>query len=181
MRAFFGVPFPDLPQVAALAGELAASGADLKVVPANQVHLTLKFLGEVPEPFAQRFLALLHKETLPAPFDVTVQGVGAFPSWGRFSVLWAGIEDPGKGLATFAAAAERVWVALGGDPERRPFRAHLTLARRRSDARARDALDVLERHRGRTFGTVRVDHANLYRSTLTAEGAIHDVVGEVRL
>lgn len=181
MRAFLGVPFPAAPDLVALARDLGASGADIKLVEPDQFHLTLKFLGEVPDSFAEVYLRLLRAETLPSAFDVTVKGVGAFPSVKRFTSLWAGLEGSEGSLWHLAAAAERAWVGSGGIPDGRIFQPHITVARTRSDRKAAAALAVLERYRGREFGTMRVDRANLYRSTLTPAGPVYDVVEAVTL
>jgi RNA 2',3'-cyclic 3'-phosphodiesterase len=181
MRAFLGVPMPAFETLARLVAELRASGADLKVVDARQFHLTIKFMGEVRPELVEAVLAAMRAGPLPAPFDLAVKDVGAFPNWKKLNVAWAGVEDPAGGLGRLFEAAERAWVGLGGASEERPFSAHLTLARKRTDRGVAEARAVLNEYRGLAFGTAHVDRVNLYRSTLTPEGPRYDVVGEVAL
>lgn len=93
---------------------------EFRVVPADEIHLTLRFLGPTPDaeiPGIRSFLgeAVLH---VPRP-EVRVHGGGAFPDERRARVLWMGIADPGKGLARLAAAVG----------ESKPYVPHLTVAR----------------------------------------------------
>lgn len=181
MRAFLGVPLPALDSLKSLLRALAECGADLKLVSADQFHLTIKFLGDVRPEWADALVKLIGKEPLPPAFDIAVKDVGVFPQWRKFNVLWAGIEDPTGGLSKLNAAAERAWVGLGEVGEDRPFSPHLTLARKRGDKASDAARAVLTEHRGLAFGTAHVDRLNLYQSTLTPAGSIYEVVHEVRL
>lgn len=181
MRAFLGVPVPAFEGLKQLASGLRESGADLKIVEPDRYHLTIKFFGEVAPERAEIFANGLQAESLPAAFDIAVRDVGAFPNWKTFHTLWAGIEDPTGGLTRLFEAAEKAWLAVGGMPEDRPFSPHLTLARSRSDRGLDSAKAVLTEHRGLAFGTALIDHANLYKSTLTPAGPVYEVVREVKL
>jgi RNA 2',3'-cyclic 3'-phosphodiesterase len=181
MRAFLGVPVPPLEALRTVLEDLRGSGADYKLVRPDHFHLTLKFFGEVTQEFAQAFLKLYQDQELPGPFDLALRDVGAFPSWKRPNVLWAGVEDPAGGLARLHVAAERTGVGLGQASEGRGFSPHLTLARRRGDRAQAEAVAALREHRGLAFGTARVDRVHFYRSTLTPAGPEYDVVGAVSL
>lgn len=107
-------------------------------------HLTLRFLGEVPrERTAHLVDALQPVGTSTAPFDVTLEGVGAFPSAERPRVVWVGASE---GAAELTRLAERVREALAGEgePDRREtFSPHLTLFRVRSGTDRRRAIELL--------------------------------------
>lgn len=181
MRAFLGVPLPRHESIQAVLDELRASGADLKVAAADHFHLTLNFLGEVPDSVPPVLLERLKAQPLPPPFEVALRDVGAFPNWKRPRVLWAGIEDPSGGLSQLYVAAQRAWVELGHVGEGRDFRPHLTLARTRTDRGIGEAHAVLDRHRQEEFGRAQLDRVNCYRSTLTPKGSVYEVIGDVRL
>jgi 2'-5' RNA ligase len=102
------------------------------------IHLTLRFLGEVAEELDERArLAWGGVARACGPFRVRVSGVGRFPERGTPRVLWVGLEEiePGDGMARLATGLERSARELGWQPEPRPFRPHLTLARRVRGAR----------------------------------------------
>lgn len=181
MRGFMAVHVPAFEEIVRLLDALRASGADLKLVDPAQFHLTLKFMGDVRPEFAEALLRTMRAGSLPGPFDIAVKDVGAFPNWKKFNVLWVGVQDPAEGLPKLFRAVEQAWIGLGGIPEDRTFSPHLTVARRRSDKGADEARAVLTEYRGLAFGTAHVDRVNLYRSTLTPQGPVYEVVGDVRL
>ena len=105
---------------------------------AENLHLTLKFLGEIEE----SRVALLTGAAARAagesqPFELTVEGAGAFPPRGAPRVLWLGVEDNSGGLARLHDRLEAECAAAGFGREERPFHPHLTLARLRAPQGAR--------------------------------------------
>lgn len=177
MRAFVGIPVPCPPTLARVLEELRSCGADLKVVPAENLHLTLKFLGEIPEAQGAVILGRLRAAGFPARYEIELRDVGAFPDWRRLNVLWAGTTDPQGHLASSFAQSERLFAEIGFPGEARPFSAHLTVARKRSD-RGRDAAKrVLESHRNESFGVVPVDGPVLFRSHLGPAGPTYEALG----
>ena len=92
----------------------------------GQLHLTLRFVGEIDRPLGEDLAAGLGRIRAPR-FSIRVKGVGRFEAR-RAGALWAGVE-PKEPLAALAAKVERVCVGVGLDPERRTFHPHITLAR----------------------------------------------------
>lgn len=179
MRAFLGVPIECPAALRSLLEDLKASGADLKVVSPDNLHVTLKFLGEIPEAQGPVLLERLRKAGFPAGYTVRVQDVGAFPDWRKFNVLWAGLTDPDGAVSKSFALSEQVFAELGFPVEPRPFRAHLTIARKRSDRDKDNAKAVLDAHRNESFGEVRVEGPVLFRSHLSPEGPTYERLGVV--
>jgi 2'-5' RNA ligase len=104
----------------------------------DAVHLTLRFLGEVGQDTDRRARPAWSRVAAGGePFRLRLAGLGRFPPRGGPRVLWAGLEEtePGAALASLAAGLEGAARELGWEPERRTFRPHLTLARRRRGAR----------------------------------------------
>lgn len=98
-------------------------------VPVRNQHVTLKFLGATWPRLVEEVVATVGSVAARhRPFETRVSGLGAFPSVRRARVLWAGLEDPAGRLAAIAADLD---AALVKDfpPEKRPFAAHLTVAR----------------------------------------------------
>ncbi len=98
-------------------------------VPVRNQHVTLKFLGATWPRLLERVLGAVGEVAARHPaFETRVAGLGAFPSPRRARVLWAGLEDPAGRLAAIAGDLE-AGLAPEFPPERRPFAAHLTVAR----------------------------------------------------
>jgi 2'-5' RNA ligase len=162
--------------------QLAAAEARVRWVPAGNVHITLKFLGDIAE---ERVAAVADALGRAAdgirPFVLHFRGLGAFPNLRRPRVVWAGVTDGAEQAAQLACAVERELEPLGFEPEKRPFAAHITLGRVKSFVGI-SALTALIAEQGETeFGTVHVDEMALMRSELRPSGAIYSVLCDVPL
>jgi len=178
MRAFVGLPLPPPESVVQLLDDLRSCGADYKVVEPKNFHLTVKFLGEIPEAQAAIILERLRAATLPRDYRVVLRDVGAFPDWKRLNILWIGLQDPEGALAKTIADAERSFAEIGFPRETRPFSPHATIARKRSERDRDAAKNVLSKHRNEEFGEIRVHAPVLFRSTLTPQGPVYEPLGE---
>jgi 2'-5' RNA ligase len=138
----------------------------------EQLHLTLRFIGEVERPMAEDLAAALGRLRAPC-FDLRIKGVGRFDqrNWGA---LWAGVE-PKDPLAVLAAKVERVCLSVGFDPARRVFHPHITLARWKGH-RNREAEDFVARHRALASEPFTVDAFVLFESRLSRHGAHYEEV-----
>ena len=136
----------------------------------DNVHVTLKFLGAVDNArLGALEPALAAAAAGHAAFDLTIDGLGAFPSRIRPRVLWAGIGAGAAELGTLAARVDEALAALGFARETRPFAAHVTLGRvrePRANPRLAAALDA-----GGPLGRQRVARVSLMRSDLSPRGA----------
>lgn len=101
-------------------------GADLRWQDDSQLHLTLRFVGEVDRPMANDLASALTSLACPS-FHLTIHGVGRFDH-GRRGALWAGVK-PKQELRALAAKIERACQSAGLEPERRAYHPHITLAR----------------------------------------------------
>jgi 2'-5' RNA ligase len=152
--------------------ELAASGADVRWARADGIHVTIKFLGEVPEPELGGIERALGERLAELePIDVEARGLGVFPNWKRPRIVWVGLE--GEGLGMIADAAERALAPLGFPPEGREFAAHLTLGRVRSLRGWETLSRQLQTDRERAFGRSRIAEATLYKSDLRPDGSVY--------
>lgn len=155
-----------------------AMGPDVRIqwVKPDSVHLTLKFLGDIPEERVPEIeAALAHVTGAHARCTVDVGGLGAFPDARAPRVLWVGLSSQVEGLTRLAVAVERALVALGFAPEPKPFNPHLTLARikerSRDIGRALAADHMLEQTA--PIGTVAVNAIALMKSELKPSGAVY--------
>lgn len=147
MRLFVAVNLPPDERRAAFAaaGPLRAATAPVKWVAEENLHLTMKFLGEVPEDRAGAIGdALVLAVRSLRPFDVTLGGCGAFPDPAHPRVLWLGVERH-PALELLANDIERAVGPFGFEPELKPFQPHVTIGRARKDAKPADLRPVAER------------------------------------
>lgn len=180
VRAFFAVEVPTTEAIRGLLGSLRATGERLKVVTSENLHLTLKFLGEVPEAQVEGLAAALEAACRGhGPISVTVAGTGAFPQWSSPRVLWLGVEE-GGGLVALANVLEERCLPLGFPPEGRPFSPHLTIARVK-EGNPRSAVAKLRDHQGDTFASFVVDKVKLKKSTLRPGGPLYEDLTAVDL
>jgi 2'-5' RNA ligase len=149
------------------------------------IHLTLKFLGNVP---AERVPALggalVQAVEEHAPFSLRLHGTGTFPAKSSPSVIWAGLAGDGDALANLQRSVEASVEPLGFPREQRTFRPHLTLARvrdRLSRAEVERLTDCLSRLRFEDQDAFVVEAVSLIRSELGLEGARYTTLAEVAL
>jgi 2'-5' RNA ligase len=161
--------------IAAIASSLQrATATGVRWINPDNMHVTLRFIGEVPgERFASIRDALAPAMTIAA-FDVRFGELGTFPPSGPPRVVWLGVSRGRDELARLHDEIEARLVRAGVPPEERAFTAHLTLARVRE--RSRRGAHELRRALGdRTAGggECRIDAATLYESTLSSKGSIY--------
>jgi 2'-5' RNA ligase len=147
-------------------------GADFRWQEDEQLHLTLRFVGDVERPLANDLADALSR-VRAAPFDARITGAGRFEQRNS-GALWAGVE-PRPPLAALAAKVERVCQSVGLEPERRAFFPHITLARWKG-RRTREVHDFLDRTRGLSSEQFAVDRFILFESRLSRHGAHYEEV-----
>ncbi|HEV2226195.1 MAG TPA: RNA 2',3'-cyclic phosphodiesterase [Nitrososphaerales archaeon] len=182
MRAFVALEIsnPTLDSLVEFEKRLMATGADIKLVEKQNLHFTVKFLGEINESQAAEVGSRLGSLRLNA-VDVEVRGAGAFPDPSRARVVWAGVSRDHEALV--APIAQQVIDSLEGIGEReeRPFRAHITLGRVRSGRNLRQLEQLLRDNSDRPFGVVRLSHLKLKSSVLSPGGPIYGDLGDYPL
>lgn len=150
--------------------------APVRWVPAGNIHLTIKFLGEVSTANLALLTKMLEAEAARhATFEISVGGLGAFPSVRRPRVVWVGVKAPPE-LSALQRGVEAEMSRLGYAPEEREFSPHLTLGRVARNATS-DEQPRLSALLGSVkvgfLGAVRVDAVQLFRSDLQPSGAVY--------
>ena len=148
----------------------------IRWVPTQNMHLTLKFLGDTSTSHLDFLKQMLVREAnLHSPFDLQLGGLGSFPTPRNPKVLWIGIHAP-PGLTSLQRSIEAGVSRLGYKGEERAFSPHLTIARARQNAglsdlqKIRAALDKIQLG---NIGTARVDSVHLFKSDLQPGGSIY--------
>jgi len=157
----------------------------VKWVRAENIHLSLKFLGDVDDAREPELREALKRaagaRSEPRPLTLQITGFGVFPDYHRPHVLWAGV-TPDPGLELLQHAVEQTFAPLGFPTEARAFRPHVTLGRAARDARPRDFKGLEEILAGMDFDqTVTVAELDLMQSTLQPGGPVYQVRYHERL
>jgi 2'-5' RNA ligase len=183
MRAFVALEISDrkaLDSLVAFQRELSATGTDLKTVERENLHFTVKFLGEITKGQAREVDERL-KRLHPGRADVELRGVGAFPNVSRPNVIWAGVHQAyEEQVRTIAQGAIDALEGIG-ESDRRPFTAHVTLGRVRSQRGIGELASVLRSNSDRSFGEIRLVELKLKSSVLGARGPTYADVGRYPL
>ncbi|MBI3312148.1 MAG: RNA 2',3'-cyclic phosphodiesterase [Candidatus Omnitrophica bacterium] len=172
MRLFVAVELTEQArqEVAALQVELRQTGADVKWVEPENLHLTLKFFGEVDKARLLELIETLKKCAVCPAFSFELQGVGAFPALERPRVIWLGMNEGKEPMERLAGSLEKECALLGFPMGDRPFSAHLTLGRVRSEKRLPQLAQKLETTAFKTSEPIRVDRLVLFQSVLSSTG-----------
>jgi 2'-5' RNA ligase len=180
MRVFIAVDVPTeiRNRLAALQEKVRTSTNAARWVAPESIHVTLKFIGEMPEKRREDIDQALRGLTWKH-IRVNVHGVGFFPGTRSPRVFWAGLEAASmEGLAKeIDSRLERA----GFDRERRVFRAHLTLARAKNSHLDRAMITAAGPYADTDFGTFTVDRIFLFESTLKAGGSVYTKLKEYTL
>lgn len=180
-RAFLAIPLPDriIANIVELQERLKKNFSSVRWNRPDNLHLTLRFFGDCSEEDLDKITkTMVSVGALWSPFEVTVAGLGAFPSLRRPRVFWVGLQDEAELISLhgdLATSLERD----GFPQERRPFTPHLTLGR----ARGRISADLssLAPYQKQQYGNLPVDRLVLFASELSPQGAVHRPLKTVHL
>ncbi len=185
LRTFIAVETPPdvVGRAAQLAKRFAPVGADVKWVAAENLHWTVKFLGDInPRDLAEVCQAIAAAARTVPPFQMTVAGAGAFPNIDRPRTLWLAAGEGGDGLVRLAEAIETETTKIGFRREGRRYEPHLTIGRVRSGGPEQAELGrLLQEHADFAGGTMEVDEVVLFSSELRPEGPVYEALERVEL
>jgi 2'-5' RNA ligase len=159
-------------------GFLRKTIGDLSVrwVPVQNMHLTLKFLGDVSPANVESLKEILRIEADSCPvFDITISSFGSFPNSKRSRVLFIGIQAPAE-LEALQRGIDSATARLGYESEVRPFSPHLTIGRVKETATATDLQKIrgiLDQVKIDSLGPAGVDSVHLYKSELEPGGSVY--------
>jgi RNA 2',3'-cyclic 3'-phosphodiesterase len=177
MRLFVALEIP--PEVrenlAALLKSLREVSPQTRWVRPKNLHVTLKFIGEVPAAKLSDIRGALAGVRSEQPVVLDFRGLGFFPNEKRPRVFWAGIEASSN-LKTLAADIDGATEKLGIPREQRPFSPHLTLARFEPSRLPETLRSAIQENAGREFGSLRASQFHLIESKLKPSGAEYTTV-----
>jgi 2'-5' RNA ligase len=184
MRTFIAIEIPAgiKKEMVKVQDELKRSGADAGWTRPEGIHLTLKFLGEVPEAMIEKIKnALVQAAEATGRFRLKIAGAGSFPNPKNPRVVWLGVSGDIDRLSALQGSVEKSMTAIGFDQEERAFSPHLTLARikylrpRFSWQKTIDSIKDIK------LAEFDVDHVSLMKSDIKPSGAVYTEIGRVEL
>ena len=156
---------------------LTKTGADLKLVEPKNIHMTLRFLGNITPSTVEKIFEEMKKVQFTT-FDVRLHGVGAFPNPRYPRVVWAGITQGADQLRSIFEQLEPKLLGLGFAPDSKGFSPHLTIARVRSGRNRVELAKCLSENENCEFGVIDAKCLKLKRSDLTPRGPIYSTLKE---
>ncbi len=181
VRSFISIDLEDrqiLSRIASILSSLQSLGGDLKPVERENIHLTLKFLGNVPGPRLGEVKSSLQQVIFSA-FTAEIKGAGAFPNLNHMNVVWVGVNEGWSQVEQIYEQVEKLLSGLGFRREHRPFSPHITIARVRSGRKRDEVARFLQRLTEESFGTITVDKIRLKQRILSSSGPKYSTLLEI--
>ncbi len=180
IRSFLSLDLQDekiLPQVESIISSLLSLGGDLKPVERQNIHLTLKFLGNVSASKLEEIKSALTQVMFPR-FSLEIKGAGAFPNLKRMNVVWVGLGEGWSQVELIFEQTEKLLHQLGFSRETRPFSPHITVARVKSGRKRDEIAAFLGQLADESFGTFLVESVRLKQSVLSPSGPKYSTLFE---
>jgi RNA 2',3'-cyclic 3'-phosphodiesterase len=180
-RGFIAVDIDVFPKLWEFEKEIKETGANVKLVEPENVHITLKFLGDTNESQIDEIDEIIKDSVKEIdPFNIQLKGAGVFPNQNYIKVIWIGIKQ-GEPIGVIASKIDEPLSKIGFKKEKRGFSPHLTIARVKSSKEKDEILHVIEKYRDVQFVDIRVDSIKLKKSDLTPKGPIYTTLIDVKL
>ena len=154
-------------------------GADLKLVEPENIHATVRFLGEVPAATIELVKEQMN-EIKFNPFDAEFVGLGAFPNLRRVNVVWVGMRKGHQEISRIFDQLEPRLRQIGFAPDSKGFSPHVTIARVKTGRKREELAKFVDDMRETPFGVIHVEEVRLKRSVLTPKGPVYSTIHAVR-
>lgn len=179
MRVFFSIDILDkslLSRINLIQDRLDRKSAKIKLVETENIHFTIRFLGDTPISTVKEICVGLERISFK-PFDVSIEGVGAFPNTRKPRVIWVGITQNADMMKSLKSQIDDLLQDFGYPLEKK-FVPHATIARVRFIKNREQLVRNLENLANEKIGIMSVDTVRLTKSTLTSAGPIYETVCE---
>ncbi|UCH71793.1 MAG: RNA 2',3'-cyclic phosphodiesterase [Thermoplasmatales archaeon] len=180
-RGFIAIEINAFKKLIEFEKEIKKTYADVKIVEPENIHITLKFLGNTDESKTDQIEEIIKDAVKEVkPFKIRLKGTGVFPNKSYMKVIWVGIENGDK-IILIANEINEKLVEIGFEKEKRKFSAHLTIARVRSAKNKERLLQKIQKYECVEFGDMEVKSVTLKNSDLTPKGPIYTTLKEIKL
>ena len=180
-RGFIAIEVPVTDQIIRFQENIEKTSAQVKLVEPENIHITLKFLGDTPinqieeiESIIKNAIASTKKHT------IKLEGTGVFPNEHYIKVIWIGIKDTDS-IAQIAHSINTQCSTIGFKKDKRGFSAHLTIGRMKSAKGKEQIIDILKTYKDTLFAELIVNEIHLKKSTLTPKGPIYETLSTIPL
>ena len=181
VRSFVSIDLDDsqiLSEVGRVIASFQALGGDLKPVERDNIHITLKFLGNIEKARLDQIKTALESVKFDT-FSLEVRGAGAFPNLRRINVIWVGLGEGWSKVQLIYEQTESLLSGLGFPRESRIFSPHVTIARVKSPRRQDEIAQLVTSLQERDFGAFNVEKVRLKQSILSPQGPRYSTLHEV--
>jgi len=176
LRTFIAFKLPEhvISLLQSVQQELISYGFKVRWVRPENIHLTIKFLGNIHQTDLNKISgALLESAKTHGPFSFSAKGLGIFPGLSRPQVIWVGFAGEIERISRFQQHLDQSLSALGFPKENRPFQGHLTLGRFKGKTHTGKLVDALNAQSGFESEPVTIDRVILFKSDLNPSGPIY--------
>jgi len=183
VRTFVAVLLPDAvkQRIGVFLEDVIRMRADVKWVKPDNIHITLKFLGDVDNHKIGEVSACVQEAVRPfVRFTIGIAGTGMFPNDRRPSVLWIAVREGAETLIQMAGCMDSALARVGFQKERRPFSPHLTIGRVRSSKRIEDTVTFMQKSEWNA-GSFEADAVAVMKSDLRPAGALYTPLATIKL
>ena len=181
IRTFIAIDIPVSQKVTEIINELKKTQIDAKIVETENMHLTLKFLGDIDENLIDEIEKIIKDAILNMqPFEITLKNLGVFPNQKYMKVAWIGVENA-EHLKKIAETIDTKLKDLGFEKEKRPFSVHLTIARIKSAKNKEKLIDLIDKYQNTELQKIKINKIILKKSILTPKGPIYTNLKEIKV
>lgn len=181
IRTFIAVDIGPLDELVKFEQEIINTGAEVKLVEPENIHITVKFLGDTQEELVPDICKIINESVKNSKsFNLKFKNAGAFPNLNYIKVVWVGIEDSGP-LPEIAEGLNSELKRFGFKAEKRGFKPHITLGRVKSRKKKEKIKKLLLNCRDRDFGEITVNSIQLKKSVLDSKGPTYYTIEEFNL
>jgi len=173
-RGFIAIEIPINDMLKRIHAEIADLPTAIKLVELDNIHLTLKFLGETNEHHITQIYKIMEKSVEQIEqFTIQLKGTGVFPNKNYIKVIWVGIEQA-EHLSLISTFLNKELERLGYKKDKRGFKPHLTIGRVKNAQGKDQLIGLIEQYSEVLFDEILVDSILLKKSTLTPKGPIYE-------
>ena len=184
IRTFIAIKLPEsiISSIREIQENMRTNGLNLRWVRPENIHLTLKFLGDIKENSIENVTTAIYDSVKTyVPISLCAKGIGVFPGIKRPRVVWVGVSGQIESLLGLQKRMEEELEILGFEKEKRPFNGHLTLGRIKGRIDPKRFGDALKKYVEFTSETFCADKVILYKSELKPTGAVYTEIVNVPL
>ena len=184
IRTFIAIKLPDAvtTSISEVQERIRSHGIKLRWVKPENIHITLKFLGDIKEDDIESVTAVIYDSAKSrGPISLCAKGIGVFPGLKRPRVVWVGIAGQLESLLGLKNSLEQGLEGLGFDKDKRPYRGHLTLGRVKGRIDPKKLGGALKQCDGFTSETFCAENVVFFKSELKPTGAVYTALARVPL